>query len=65
MMAIEQEWNWVRLILQDHQHTGNQISGGCICGFRGYDRSAHLDHLADMLCGADQEEEHEQDLELP
>lgn len=64
-VTIEQEWNRVRLILEDHQHAGNQISGGCTCGFRGAQRADHLDHITDVLCGAQEEEQDESAVELP
>lgn len=45
------EWNRIRLIVEDHQHAGRQIGGGCACGFTGMWKSEYLDHLANVLCG--------------
>ena len=55
-MSLTDEWNATRLTLEDHQHVGNQIGGGCSCGFKGDRRNSWLDHLADMLMGYQDEE---------
>jgi hypothetical protein len=56
-MSVAEEWNVTRLLLEDHQHAGNQISGGCTCGFRGDRVPDYLDHLTDVLMGCEDEKE--------
>ena len=55
-MSLTDDWNATRLVLEDHQHAGNQISGGCACGFKGDRVHNWLDHLTDMLMGCQDDE---------
>jgi len=48
---VRAEWDVTRLLLENHQHAGRQLSGNCTCGFAGEYLPAYLDHLTDVLMG--------------
>jgi hypothetical protein len=58
-MSLTDEWNATRLVLEDHQRVGNQIHGGCSCGFEGKRVADYLDHLTDQIMGVENGEDGE------